>query len=76
MRLIIPKGVVHAFETYEDELDVIAFHPDSDFGPTPTQHPMINRSFVDGISASFLPSIQTENIYARTDAAKKSCDNV
>jgi hypothetical protein len=63
---VIPKGVLHAFETAEgDELDVIAFHPDSDFGPTATSHPMVNRTFVGGKSASFLPDIQTEHIKAR-----------
>ena len=57
---VIPANVLHAFETSEsDTLDVIAFHPDSDFGPAPTDHPMINRTVVGGVSASLLPDIQT-----------------
>lgn len=46
---IIPTGVDHYFETgLDDSLDVIAFHPDSDFGPTHENHPMLNRTWVDG----------------------------
>jgi hypothetical protein len=29
------------------DLDVIAFHPDSDWGPTDAAHPMMNRTYVD-----------------------------
>jgi len=61
MAFIIPANVLHAFETTDDqELDVIAFHPDSDFGPSFDDHPMINRTIVDGISASKIGSIQTK----------------
>ena len=50
----------HAFETPEgSELDVVAFHPDSDFGPAPKDHPMVNRTIVDGVSASQLDGIRT-----------------
>lgn len=57
---VIPTNVVHAFETTNDEeLDVIAFHPDSDFGPSADNHPMINRTMVEGVSASKIESIQT-----------------
>eukprot|EP00977_Amphora_coffeiformis_P002142 scaffold425_cov175-Amphora_coffeaeformis.AAC.1 len=59
---VIPTDVLHAFETSDDEeLDVIAFHPDSDFGPSPNDHPMINRTIVNGVSASRLGSIQTKH---------------
>jgi hypothetical protein len=27
-------------------MDVIAFHPDSDWGPTDGIHPMLNRTFI------------------------------
>jgi quercetin dioxygenase-like cupin family protein len=40
----IPAGCVHAFATGEESLDVVAWHPDSDFGPTDENHPMINRT--------------------------------
>lgn len=57
---LIPEEVEHAFETQDALLDVIAFHPDSDFGPTPVNHPMINRTVVGGVSASLLPDVQTK----------------
>jgi hypothetical protein len=39
---VIPAGAVHSFNTAEGEtLDVFAFHPDSDFGPTGTDHPVL-----------------------------------
>jgi hypothetical protein len=40
-------------------LRVIAYHPDSDFGPTHEDHPMINRTMVGGVSASELPHLRT-----------------
>ncbi len=61
MVFVIPKDAEHAFETNGSQtFDVIAFHPDSDYGPTNTNHPMVNRTIVDGIPASTLPSIQTK----------------
>jgi len=44
----IPTGGVHRFLTTDDVLDVIAYHPDSDWGPTDEEHPMLNRTWVDG----------------------------
>jgi hypothetical protein len=64
MVFVIPKDAPHAFETTnESTLDVIAFHPDSDYGPTNTNHPMVNRTIVDGVSASKISSIQTSADY-------------
>lgn len=54
-----PTGT-HKFQTFEESMDVIAFHPDSDFGATDSVHPMINRTIVDGVPASELPDIQTK----------------
>ena len=43
----IPTGCLHSFFTPDDaSLDVIAWHPDSDFGPTDDDHPMKNRTFL------------------------------
>jgi hypothetical protein len=42
----IPTGSVHSFYTRETPLDVIAWHPDSDFGPTDENHPMRNRTIL------------------------------
>lgn len=41
---------LHAFKTDYDELGVVAFHPDSDWGATDDDHPMLNRTYVDGVS--------------------------
>lgn len=57
---VIPKNAEHSFATVEDELRVIAFHPDSDTGPTDEDHPMVRRTIVDGVSASLLPAIRTK----------------
>jgi quercetin dioxygenase-like cupin family protein len=35
---------LHSFHTEDDELLVLAYHPDSDFGPTHENHPMLNRT--------------------------------
>lgn len=40
----IPAGSHHCFVTGEAALDVLAWHPDTDFGPTDENHPMINRT--------------------------------
>lgn len=39
----------HAFRTSSrGSMDVVAFHPDSDWGPTDSAHPMLNRTYVLG----------------------------
>lgn len=42
----IPAMVKHKFNTYHSAMNVIAFHPDSDWGPTNEVHPMINRTII------------------------------
>ncbi len=37
---------MHAFRTTDSSLDVVAFHPDSDSGPTDGEHPMLNRTYL------------------------------
>lgn len=49
----------HCFRTFDGTMDVIAYHPDSDFGPQDEDHPMINRTIVDGISAKHIDEIKT-----------------
>lgn len=44
----IPTGSLHSFFTTDASLDVIAWHPDSDFGPTDENHPMLNRTYLVG----------------------------
>lgn len=57
---IIKTETIHSFNTMDESMDVIAFHPDSDIGMTDEDHPMINRTIVDGTSAKFKPEIQTK----------------
>lgn len=56
---VIEPGGLHAFRTGKEAMAVVAFHPDSDFGPDHADHPMVNRTIVDGVSASLIPEIQT-----------------
>lgn len=44
----IPAGCLHSFFTGDEALDVLAWHPDSDFGPTDENHPMVNRTLLPG----------------------------
>lgn len=57
---IIPPETLHSFNTYDNEMVVIAYHPDSDFGATHEEHPMINRTMVAGVSAAKLDNIRTK----------------
>jgi quercetin dioxygenase-like cupin family protein len=60
MAFCIHPGGVHKFQTpYGVEMRVVAFHPDSDFGPTDEDHPMLNRTIVDKVSARDLPHIRS-----------------
>lgn len=36
----------HRFATTDAEMHIVAFHPDGDFGPTDSNHPMKNRTLV------------------------------
>lgn len=56
---IRPDGI-HKFKTFSEEaMTVIAYHPDSDVGPTHEDHPMINRTIVEGVPASKIEAIRT-----------------
>jgi Cupin domain len=44
----LPAGTIHRFETEQTELLIVAWHPDSDFGPTDDDHPMLNRTLAAG----------------------------
>jgi len=51
----------HKFRTpFAEDMRVLAYHPDSDFGPTDEEHPMLNRTIVDGVSAKHLEDIRTK----------------
>lgn len=51
---VIDPETLHSFHTEGESLTVIAFHPDSDFGPHRDDHPMVNRTLVEGVSAARL----------------------
>lgn len=55
----IPTDAPHRFRTDDKDLRIVAWHPDSDFGATDEDHPMLNRSLVDGVSAKDIPDIRT-----------------
>ena len=57
---LIYENGIHAFKTQDSSMDVIAFHPDSDFGPEDDNHPMINRTIVNGSSAKNMIDIRTK----------------
>ena len=44
----LPAKTRHKFKTDTVDMDVISFHPDSDWGPTHEVHPMINRTWGTG----------------------------
>ncbi|PYQ28677.1 MAG: hypothetical protein DMF56_15705 [Acidobacteria bacterium] len=57
---VIPAGGHHSFFTDTETMDVIAYHPDSDTGPIDDDHPMVNRTMIDGVSAARLQEIRTK----------------
>lgn len=51
MGWLIEEGTVHSFHTHELEpgeqaLDVIAFHPETNWGPTDESHPMLDYTLI------------------------------
>ena len=42
----------HGFTTWDQPMVVLAYHPETDFGPSDEDHPMLNRTMIDGISAA------------------------
>jgi mannose-6-phosphate isomerase-like protein (cupin superfamily) len=43
---VIPEESQHSFHTAGEALRVIAYHPESDFGPTDETHPMVNKTIL------------------------------
>lgn len=56
----IPTDGRHRFVTSGDTMDVIAYHPDSDWGPTDAEHPMVNRTWVDGEKIDNTSGVHTQ----------------
>ena len=44
---MLEEQELHSFRTTEEVMDIVAFHPDSDTGPTDDNHAMINRTYID-----------------------------
>lgn len=62
MFILFPDAI-HAFSTIGTEgMSLTVFHPDSDFGPTHEEHPMLNRTIVDGVSAKHIDAIRTKEL--------------
>lgn len=59
---ILYPDAIHAFATVHEPMTLTVYHPDSDFGPTHEEHPMLNRTIVDGVSAKHLDAIRTKEI--------------
>jgi len=45
---LLEPATTHRFETGSATLRIVAWHPDSDYGPTDTDHPMLNRTLRPG----------------------------
>ena len=44
---MLEEGELHSFATMPgSNMEIIAYHPDSDWGPTDQDHPMLNRTYV------------------------------
>lgn len=44
---MLEEGELHSFATPPNaNMEIIAYHPDSDWGPTDEDHPMLNRTYI------------------------------
>lgn len=60
---ILYPDAIHAFSTVgTGGMTLTVFHPETDFGPTHENHPMLNKTIVDGVSANRIDSIRTKDI--------------
>jgi quercetin dioxygenase-like cupin family protein len=42
----LPERHVHGFQSLDQPMVIIAFHPESDVGPTDQSHPMLSRTYL------------------------------
>lgn len=60
---ILYPDAIHAFSTEGTAgMNLTVYHPDTDVGPTHEEHPMLNRTIVDGVSAKHIDKIRTKTI--------------
>ena len=66
----LDQDTVHSFNTAPGHtMDLVAYHPDSDYGPTADNHPMVNRTLVNGCSSALLPHIRTTDAQLDSERA-------
>lgn len=58
---ILPPNGRHSFHTGAEHLEILVYHPDSDFGPTPLNHPMINKTLLIAGNSAVAQSAGREN---------------
>jgi hypothetical protein len=58
---VVPTEGQHSFYTDNETMEIIAYHPDSDTGFTDNDHPVLNRTLVNGISAAQLEQFRPAN---------------
>jgi hypothetical protein len=45
---MLEESELHSFATVPGRtMEIVAYHPDSDWGPTDTDHPMLNRTYIN-----------------------------
>lgn len=59
--LLYPDAI-HAFRTEGESMTLTVYHPDSDFGPSHDEHPMLNRTIVEGRRVNEMAEIRTQEI--------------
>ncbi|ERN42066.1 AraC-like ligand binding domain protein [Rubidibacter lacunae KORDI 51-2] len=59
---IIPPDTLHSFQTDDENIRIILFHPDSVVGPTHDNQTMLNNTFVEGICAKGLTNLHTRDL--------------
>jgi mannose-6-phosphate isomerase-like protein (cupin superfamily) len=59
---VLPAGEVHSFHTTNASLQIVVYHPESNFGPNDSAHPMVNRTEIDGVSVAGDARYQTREI--------------
>jgi hypothetical protein len=60
---ILAPDAIHAFHTPKSSgMDLTVYHPDSDCGPSHEDHPMLNRTIVEGTSAKQIAAIRTKEL--------------
>jgi hypothetical protein len=64
LAFLIPTDGRHRFVTDTEPMDVIAYHPDTDWGPTDEEHPMVNRTLVGGKKID-----NTQGVHAKAEVA-------